>query len=212
MARDRRHQQPVALPARDDKARYAGDGVAVVVAESRALAKDAAELVEVDYEPLPAVDRRRGGAGRRRAARPRGVRHEPLLHVAAQGRRGRRQALRRGGRDRRGALPPAAADPEPDGAARRARAAAPGDRRDDALLVDADPAHRARDARARDRRPRVEAARGRARTSAAASARSSRSTRRRRSGSSLAKRLGLPGEVDRGALGERARDPSTGAT
>jgi len=38
-----------------DKARYAGDGVAVVVAESRGLAQDAAELVEVDYEPLQAV-------------------------------------------------------------------------------------------------------------------------------------------------------------
>jgi aerobic carbon-monoxide dehydrogenase large subunit len=38
-----------------DKARYAGDGVAVVVAESRGLAKDAAELVEVEYEPLPVV-------------------------------------------------------------------------------------------------------------------------------------------------------------
>jgi aerobic carbon-monoxide dehydrogenase large subunit len=42
-------------PLTADKARYAGDGVAVVVAESRALAKDAAELVEVDYEPLAAV-------------------------------------------------------------------------------------------------------------------------------------------------------------
>jgi carbon-monoxide dehydrogenase large subunit len=42
-------------PLTADKARYAGDGVAVVVAESRVLAKDAAELVEVDYEPLPAV-------------------------------------------------------------------------------------------------------------------------------------------------------------
>jgi carbon-monoxide dehydrogenase large subunit len=42
-------------PLTADKARYAGDGVAVVVAESRALAKDAAELVEVDYEPLPVV-------------------------------------------------------------------------------------------------------------------------------------------------------------
>ena len=42
-------------PLTSDKARYAGDGVAVVIAESRALAKDAAELVEVDYEPLPAV-------------------------------------------------------------------------------------------------------------------------------------------------------------
>ena len=42
-------------PLAVDKARYAGDGVAVVIAESRALAKDAAELVQVDYEPLPAV-------------------------------------------------------------------------------------------------------------------------------------------------------------
>jgi carbon-monoxide dehydrogenase large subunit len=35
--------------------RYVGDGVAVVVAESRYAAADAAELVEVDYEPLPVV-------------------------------------------------------------------------------------------------------------------------------------------------------------
>jgi carbon-monoxide dehydrogenase large subunit len=34
---------------------FVGDPVAVVVAESRALAMDAAELVEVDYEPLGAV-------------------------------------------------------------------------------------------------------------------------------------------------------------
>ena len=46
---------PQHRPLTTDKARYAGDGVAVVVAESRVLAKDAAELVEVDYEPLPAV-------------------------------------------------------------------------------------------------------------------------------------------------------------
>ena len=38
-----------------DKARYVGDPIAVVVAESRAAAIDAAELVEVDYEPLVAV-------------------------------------------------------------------------------------------------------------------------------------------------------------
>ena len=37
------------------KARYAGDAVAVVVAESREGAKDAAELVEVDYAELDAV-------------------------------------------------------------------------------------------------------------------------------------------------------------
>jgi carbon-monoxide dehydrogenase large subunit len=38
-----------------DVARYQGDGVAVVIAESRAQAKDAAELVEVDWEPLEAI-------------------------------------------------------------------------------------------------------------------------------------------------------------
>jgi aerobic carbon-monoxide dehydrogenase large subunit len=38
-----------------DIARHVGEIVAMVVAESRALAEDAAELVEVDYEPLPAV-------------------------------------------------------------------------------------------------------------------------------------------------------------
>jgi len=38
-----------------DKVRYAGQGVAAVVAESRAIAEDAADLVEVEYEPLPAV-------------------------------------------------------------------------------------------------------------------------------------------------------------
>jgi len=43
------------LPLATDRVRFVGDGVAVVVAESRAAAKDAAELVEVEYEPLPAV-------------------------------------------------------------------------------------------------------------------------------------------------------------
>jgi carbon-monoxide dehydrogenase large subunit len=43
------------FPLAVDEACFQGDGVAVVVAESRALAKDAAELVEVDYEPLPAA-------------------------------------------------------------------------------------------------------------------------------------------------------------
>src|SRR5262245_51653130 len=38
-----------------DVARHVGEIVAMVIAESRAQAEDAAELVEVDYEPLPAV-------------------------------------------------------------------------------------------------------------------------------------------------------------
>src|SRR6516225_6692024 len=42
-------------PLAVDKVRYHGDAVAVVLAETRELARDAAELVEVEYEPLPAV-------------------------------------------------------------------------------------------------------------------------------------------------------------
>jgi carbon-monoxide dehydrogenase large subunit len=38
-----------------DKVRYVGEPVAVVVAEDRYLAEDAAAYVDVDYEPLPAV-------------------------------------------------------------------------------------------------------------------------------------------------------------
>ena len=38
-----------------DEVRYSGQPVAAVLAESRALAEDAVELIEVDYEPLEAV-------------------------------------------------------------------------------------------------------------------------------------------------------------
>ena len=38
-----------------DRVRYTGDGVAFIVAETLAQAVDAAELIEVEYEPLPAV-------------------------------------------------------------------------------------------------------------------------------------------------------------
>jgi aerobic carbon-monoxide dehydrogenase large subunit len=50
------------------KVRYAGEAVALVVAESRALAEDAAELVDVDYEPLEPV------------LEPRTAATAPLLH------------------------------------------------------------------------------------------------------------------------------------
>lgn len=48
-----RHGARYTLPR--DKVRHAGEVVAAVVAESRALAEDACDLVEVDYEVLPAV-------------------------------------------------------------------------------------------------------------------------------------------------------------
>jgi carbon-monoxide dehydrogenase large subunit len=44
--------QPVLIA---DKVRFVGDRVAFVVADTLTQARDAAELVEVDYEPLPAV-------------------------------------------------------------------------------------------------------------------------------------------------------------
>ncbi len=46
---------PPDYPLAPDKVRHAGEGVAVVVAETPAQAKDAAEFIEVDYETLPAV-------------------------------------------------------------------------------------------------------------------------------------------------------------
>src|SRR3982750_741138 len=59
------------------KVRYVGDPVALVVAESRPPAKGAAGLIDVDYEPLPAVvnviDALAGGA--------------PVLHDQAPGNR-----------------------------------------------------------------------------------------------------------------------------
>jgi len=43
------------MPLATDKARYAGDAIAAVVADTRHAAKRAAELVTVDYEPLPVI-------------------------------------------------------------------------------------------------------------------------------------------------------------
>jgi carbon-monoxide dehydrogenase large subunit len=48
---------PAWSPMAATKATYVGEPVAVVVAETRAQAVDALELIEVDYEPLPAVVR-----------------------------------------------------------------------------------------------------------------------------------------------------------
>ncbi|MBV8118725.1 MAG: xanthine dehydrogenase family protein molybdopterin-binding subunit, partial [Alphaproteobacteria bacterium] len=59
MPRKRADGSPAFAPPRPaiavDRVRYVGDTVAMVVAESVDEAKEAAELVEVDYQPLPAV-------------------------------------------------------------------------------------------------------------------------------------------------------------
>src|SRR6266851_5544954 len=46
---------PAFYPLAVDRARHMGEAVAMVIAESPYVARDAAELVEVDYEALPAV-------------------------------------------------------------------------------------------------------------------------------------------------------------
>ena len=59
MPRKKADGSPMFAPQRPalvlDRARYVGDPVAMVIAESLAEARDAADLVEVDYQPLPAV-------------------------------------------------------------------------------------------------------------------------------------------------------------
>ena len=51
----------------DDKVRVTGEPLAIVVAETRALAEDACELVEVDIDTAPGDHDDRGSAGARRA-------------------------------------------------------------------------------------------------------------------------------------------------
>ena len=46
---------PPFAPLAADRVRFVGDAAAFVVAETLAAAKDAAELIEIDYQPLPAV-------------------------------------------------------------------------------------------------------------------------------------------------------------
>ena len=48
-------KKPERRPLALGRVRYAGDPVAIVLAESSFIAEDARELVEVDYEPLPSV-------------------------------------------------------------------------------------------------------------------------------------------------------------
>ena len=55
----------------DNKVRFVGDRVAAVAAESLEIAQQALELIEVEYEVLPAVLDPRGGDAARRAGHPR---------------------------------------------------------------------------------------------------------------------------------------------
>ena len=109
-----------ALPT--DKVRFVGDPIACVVAETLAQAKDAAEAVVLDIEPLPAVTTaERGRAARRAAALRRRARQRRARLSLRRQRQGR-------GRVRRGrACHEARARQQPHG--RQRDGAARGDRR-----------------------------------------------------------------------------------
>ena len=68
---------PVHPPMATDRVTFAGEVVAVVVARSAAAARDAAELVDVDYEELPAALDLRGGR-RGQGAGPSRSRHQQV--------------------------------------------------------------------------------------------------------------------------------------
>jgi len=53
------HSKPVVIPK--DEVCFAGQALAMVLADSRYIAEDAAALVEVDYDPLPAISDCRDG-------------------------------------------------------------------------------------------------------------------------------------------------------
>ena len=62
-------------PLAEHEVKFVGDPVALVVAESRYLAEDAVDLVDVDYQPLPAVADFRKAVGGAAA-------HAPVVHDA----------------------------------------------------------------------------------------------------------------------------------
>jgi CO/xanthine dehydrogenase Mo-binding subunit len=101
-----------------DKVRYVGEPMAVVVAETQALAEDALEAIHVDIERLPAVPDRHAD-GERHVAAVRSKRQQPrgaLCGVVRRCRQGLRQCRVHPPREL--SLPPldriAARDPRPD--------------------------------------------------------------------------------------------------
>ena len=83
------YQQPVIACG---KVRYVGEPLAVVVADSAALAEDALEAIDVDIEPLPVVsDRAQRASGRLAAVRA--LRFEPCHHADGHARRRHRSGI-----------------------------------------------------------------------------------------------------------------------
>jgi carbon-monoxide dehydrogenase large subunit len=67
--------RPAQRPLATDRVRYVGEPIAMVVADTAKLAKDAAESIFVDIDPLPAVTTASAAA----------TQNAPLLHAEAPG-------------------------------------------------------------------------------------------------------------------------------
>ena len=141
------------------KVRHVGEIVAIVVAETRDQAREAAALIDIDYQELPAVGL---AGGRPRGWRSAGLgrgRRQPVLRLGGggPGGRGRRHRRRRPrGLDRRGEP---AVGPQRDRAARRHRQLRPDDGRVHPLHHQPEPApDQAAAGRFRARSPRAQAA------------------------------------------------------
>ena len=164
-----------------ERVRFVGEAVAAVVASSRAIAEDAAELIDVEYEPLPAVLDAGGGARARRAASC----TTSWATTTSRTSSSRRGDVDGGVRRRRARLPQALPlRPLPRGAARgprRDRRLGRGRGVGDRLDVDADAVPRARHARGAVRARRTRACASSAPRSGAASASRCSSSSRRRS-------------------------------
>ena len=101
-----------------DRVRHVGDPVALVVAETLEQAKDAAELIEVDYEARShVVGTFEAAQPARPGARPHQGQHRVRLAHGRPGQDGRR--LRQGRQGGQAAARQPAAGRQPDGAARR---------------------------------------------------------------------------------------------
>ena len=72
----------VQTAAGDRAVRHVGQAIAVVVATDRYIARDALDLIEVDYEPLPVVTDMEAAIASRRAAALRPRAEQYRLHLA----------------------------------------------------------------------------------------------------------------------------------
>ena len=75
-------------PSRRSRVLWQGQPVAIVLARTRAIAEDAVERIEAEWEPLDAVADPEAALAPRRAAGASGLRQQPRLRARHRGRRG----------------------------------------------------------------------------------------------------------------------------